>query len=143
MRSYQKFCLIISLVLISTSLFGQDEYEPQEIEIKSIFFGGGSFYIDDEQVLEITEFLNLHPNIEQFNITIHSHTDNIGGLEYNQWLSRMRSESVLIQLIQNNIPLEHIKVADFGEQSPVFDNQSWEGRLKNRRVDIILEPITL
>lgn len=111
--------------------------------IKSIYFGGGSYSIDEFQSLELSEFLNEQLNSGQYNITIHSHTDNIGGVEYNQWLSEMRGQSVIDKLIENLIDAEAIQVKDFGQYNPVYDNSTWEGRFKNRRVDIILWPIVL
>jgi OOP family OmpA-OmpF porin len=109
----------------------------------SIYFGGGSYYISNEQRISITEFLNSIPHVEQYNITIHSHTDNIGGVEFNNWLSQMRSFSAKEELLLNNIKPELIEIKDFGLHNPVYDNSTWEGKLKNRRVDIFLWPLAL
>ena len=118
-----------------------DGPEPQHIF--SIYFGGGSWYIEGQQVNSLDEFINSIPDILQYNITIHSHTDNIGGAEYNAWLSQMRSETVVQQLMQFNIPKELMEIKDFGQYNPVYDNNTYLGRLRNRRVDIILWPIAL
>ena len=109
----------------------------------SIYFGGGSYYITEEQRLAITEFIHQIPHVEQYNITIHSHTDNIGGVEFNDWLSQMRSQSAFEELLLNNIKQEMIEIKDFGLHNPVYDNSTWEGKLKNRRVDIFLWPLAL
>lgn len=109
--------------------------------MKSIFFGGGSYYIDEEQIFELQEFLNNLPEIPQYTISIHSYTDNIGSVDYNNWLSQMRSESVIYELVLQNIPIENIFIKDFGEYNPVFDNNTRKGKLMNRRVDIVFEPI--
>ncbi len=115
--------------------------DPDQPLIKSIFFGGGSYYIDPEQSESLYEFINGIPNINMFTITIHSHTDNIGGAEYNNWLSKMRSESVAYELIIQQIPSNNIHISDFGQDNPIFDNRTFKGRLLNRRVDIIFEKI--
>jgi len=109
----------------------------------SIYFSGGSYYITEDQQLDLVEFIHKIPNIEQFNITIHSHTDNIGGVEFNDWLSKMRSQSAFEELLINNIQRDMIEIKDFGLHNPVYDNSSWEGKLKNRRVDIFLWPLVL
>jgi len=109
----------------------------------SIFFGGGSYYISQDQRKAISEFLQNIPHVEQYNITIHSHTDNIGGVEFNDWLSQMRSQSALEELLLNNIGREMIEIKDFGLHNPVYDNSTWEGKRKNRRVDIFLWPLVL
>mgnify|MGYP003740816803 FL=1 len=85
------------------------------------------------------QFLDSIPNIHNYVITVHSHTDNVGGKEYNEWLSQMRSESVVEELLTNEkVKEEFIEIKDFGLFNPIYDNSTWEGRRKNRRVDIIL-----
>ena len=114
-----------------------------KIQIKSVFFGGGSYYIGPQQVSEIHEFLDGVPNLEDYQISISSHTDNIGGVEYNEWLSKMRSESVLERLLDREIPEERIIIEDNGQKNPFYDNRTWQGKRANRRVDIILIPILM
>ena len=109
--------------------------------IHSIYFGGGSYLIDEEQQKGLFDFIRSIPNIEQYQVSVHAHTDNIGSKEYNQWLAAMRSESVISRLEQYNIDREMIEIKRFGKYNPVYDNDTWIGRLKNRRVDIILWPI--
>jgi OOP family OmpA-OmpF porin len=111
--------------------------------IKSIFFGGGSYYIDSEQVAEIRAFVEAIPDPENYQIAISSHTDNIGGVQYNQWLSEQRSESVIQQLENNLVPREKVLRQDNGQLNPWFDNSTTRGRQANRRVDIIFTPLFL
>jgi len=124
-------------VLLAQAAEGHDDAPL----MKSIFFGGGSDYIDNGQRLELKEFIEDLPNIFQYTISIHSHTDNIGSMDYNNWLSQMRSESVIYELVLQNVPAENIFIKDFGEYNPVFDNETYKGRILNRRVDIIFEPL--
>ena len=113
----------------------------QEHEIiRSIYFGGGSYYITENQRSAIFHFLDSLPYLENYQISISSHTDNIGGVEYNQWLSQMRSEAVLQQLVDKQIPREKVLIENNGLHNPYFDNQTHMGRLSNRRVDIIFTP---
>lgn len=113
----------------------------QEHEIiRSIYFGGGSYYISESQRESISNFLDSLPYLENYQISISSHTDNIGGAAYNQWLSQMRSEGVLQELIQKQIPREKVLIKNNGQHNPYFDNKTYIGRLSNRRVDIIFTP---
>ena len=143
MKLKHSFFLLIIVLLIHNRQGYSQAIEAKEDPplMKSIFFGGGSYYIDDEQIIELKEFMEGLPDILQYNIAIHSHTDNRGGVEFNNWLSQMRSESVIYELILQNIPMENIYIKDFGLYNPVFDNQTYKGRRLNRRVDIIFEPI--
>lgn len=132
--------LLLILGLFFFSAKGQEE-EPAYY-IYSIYFGGGSYFIDGEQSDGLQEWLDGIPDLEHQSISIHGHTDDIGSYEYNQWLSRMRCGAALQQLMQKGIDREVISIEDFGELNPIYDNSTWEGKLKNRRVDIIIRPIS-
>ncbi|WP_176214638.1 OmpA family protein [Reichenbachiella faecimaris] len=111
---------------------------------KSIYFPGGQYYITPYQLETLREFLDSIPDLHHYSITIHSHTDNIGGVSYNQWLSQMRSTTTINELLNNNgILLEAIEQKDFGQFNPVYDNSTPQGRQMNRRVDIVFWPISL
>ena len=115
--------------------------QPDEIR-KSIYFGGGSYYVDDIQIEQLYQFLDSIPNaMDKYDIHLISHTDPIGGKEYNAWLSRMRSEAVQQIILQREVPDHKIKIKDWGLDNPVYSNTSYEGMQMNRRVDVILYPI--
>lgn len=132
---------ILAAILL---FFSQESFSQEGPQYQmSIYFGGGSYYISHDQRKAVQEFLNQIPHVQQYSITIHSHTDNIGGVEFNNWLSQMRSHSAMEELLLNNIKPEMIEIKDFGLHNPVYDNSTWEGKLKNRRVDIFLWPLVL
>ena len=116
--------------------------EDEEFLRKSIFFGGGSYHIDDEQKENLSEFIQNVDNIENFEVIISGHTDNIGGKEFNEWLSEMRTHTVRTYLLKINVPEDIIHLKKFGQDNPLYNNQSFSGRSGNRRVDIFLIPIT-
>lgn len=115
----------------------------QQDEIrKSIFFGGGSYYVDEFQIEELYYWLDSIPNLlDKYDIHLISHTDPIGGKDYNEWLSKMRSEAVQQILLQKEIPDRKITIKDWGLENPVYSNHSYQGMQMNRRVDVILYPI--
>ncbi len=80
-------------------------------------------------------------DIRNYEVILFSHTDPIGGKEYNEWLSMKRSQAVYDQLILMDIPEELIKIRDFGLTNPLYTNQTYNGRQLNRRVDVILWPV--
>lgn len=133
MKKLLLFCLLLGTSVV---LLGQTQ-------VHSVYFGGGSYYIDGKQIKDIETFIKSIPNIEHHQITVSSHTDNIGGAEYNAWLSQMRSKMVIGELGKLNLPINEINVVNNGQFNPLFDNRTMDGRLANRRVDIILEPILL
>jgi outer membrane protein OmpA-like peptidoglycan-associated protein len=129
------------LILITLSFASEAQQHVDEIR-KSIFFGGGSYYISEDQVSDLYQWLDSIPNLlDKYNIHLISHTDPIGGREYNEWLSEMRSFAVQTILLQKPVPEHKISIKDWGLENPVYNNDTWAGREMNRRVDVILYPI--
>ena len=133
-----RILLFLCATLISFPLLAQDE---ESLIRKSIYFGGGSYYIDRFQLTELKLFMESVDDLNNYEIILFSHTDPIGGKEYNEWLSQRRSEAVYEQLLRMNIPEEQIKIRDFGRDNPLYTNQTGQGRQLNRRVDVILWPV--
>jgi outer membrane protein OmpA-like peptidoglycan-associated protein len=129
------FCILF-LFSVNTA-FSQGVKEM----VRSIYFGGGSAYISKQQTQDLYDFVKNIKHLEYYEINIMSHTDNIGGREFNEYLSRMRSASVIDLLKAMNIPQEKIRFKDFAFDAPAFDNNTLEGRERNRRVDIQFKPI--
>lgn len=136
-------CIFILLLLTCCLPVMKGQTLGPEDKMISIFFGGGSYWIDDEQRISLNEFIFGVENLNEYNVEVHGHTDDIGSREYNLYLSEMRSASVISQLKSLDIGLDMIQKYDFGEDSPVYKNDSWRGRLSNRRVDIILRKVLL
>ena len=130
--------IFIAFILLSGVSSAQEE---ESLIRKSIYFGGGSYYVDPGQILELKKFMESVEDIRNYEVILFSHTDPIGGKEYNEWLSRKRSEAVFHELLQMNIPEELIKIRDFGRDNPLYTNTSGRGRQLNRRVDVILWPV--
>lgn len=129
--------------IILVFIFPWSAIAQQKEEIrKSIYFDGGSYFIDEDQSNELFLWLDSIPNLtEKFEVQLISHTDPIGGREFNEWLSKMRSEAVHELLVIKNIPESIIHRKDWGLENPVFSNDSYRGMRMNRRVDVILHPI--
>lgn len=109
---------------------------------KSIYFDGGSYDIDELQGETLFRWLDSIPNLlDKYEIQLISHTDPIGGKRYNEWLSKMRSAAVWELLVVRSIPREKISVVDWGLENPVYSNNTNVGRMMNRRVDVILNPV--
>lgn len=72
-------------------------------------------------------------------IEVVGHTDAIGTEEYNQGLSERRAASVREFLVEQGIDAGLIQSRGMGEGSPVADNETEEGRQRNRRVEVAIE----
>jgi outer membrane protein OmpA-like peptidoglycan-associated protein len=83
--------------------------------------------------------------LEEFDKTIvavSGHTDSTGSSDYNQQLSEERARSVANYLKSRGIVDARFDIVGFGENYPIADNSTAEGRTQNRRVELTLIPIT-
>ncbi|MCH1624470.1 OmpA family protein [Ferdinandcohnia quinoae] len=74
-------------------------------------------------------------------IQINGHTDNNGDDQYNMTLSEKRAKSVDTYLRQSG-KVDHIKISTtgYGETMPISSNETEDGKAKNRRVEIVINP---
>lgn len=135
--------ILITILFVFPALFLKAQDQQDAYILKSIYFGGGSYYVDEYQFDELKHLVDSVKDIRDYTITIHSHTDNIGGAAYNEWLSEMRGNAVIQKLLNLDFQSNQIEKRDFGQFNPVYDNDTWEGRRKNRRVDIIFWPVVM
>lgn len=75
-------------------------------------------------------------------IEVVGHSDSTGRAEYNQALSEQRAHSVAEYFISQGIVAERLGTYGYGEDHPIADNATEMGRALNRRVEIVLLPIT-
>jgi outer membrane protein OmpA-like peptidoglycan-associated protein/Tol biopolymer transport system component/Tfp pilus assembly protein PilF len=115
--------------------------DEKPIVLNNIFFKSGSYQLEPEsmtEVLLITQMMEENPKIH---IILTGHTDNVGKDEDNQILSEKRAQSLAQAIIRKGIEPHRIKTVGAGASQPVSDNNTEEGRQKNRRTEmIILKP---
>jgi outer membrane protein OmpA-like peptidoglycan-associated protein len=75
-------------------------------------------------------------------VTIAGYTDSTGSEEYNKELSEKRASTVALYLSGRGIVKERLAAVGQGEKNPLADNVTPDGRARNRRVEITLDPIT-
>ncbi len=74
-------------------------------------------------------------------IVVEGHTDSYGGAVSNLSLSRRRAEAVSEYLSSElGIPAFRISAVGYGETQPIANNETAEGRARNRRIDVRIEP---
>ncbi|HXV76052.1 MAG TPA: OmpA family protein [Candidatus Polarisedimenticolaceae bacterium] len=69
-------------------------------------------------------------------VEVEGHTDATGTDAYNYDLGYKRAMTVRDYMAKNGVPLHAINVISLGEEKPVANNDSTEGRAQNRRVVI-------
>lgn len=75
-------------------------------------------------------------------IEISGHTDSTGSDDYNQRLSEQRAASVGKYLDSQGVDVKRMVIIGYGEAQPVASNDTPDGRARNRRVELTLEPLT-
>lgn len=83
--------------------------------------------------------------LEEFDktiIVVAGYTDSVGDTAYNQSLSEQRARSVASYLKSRKIVAARFETVGFGEQNPIADNSTAQGRSLNRRVELTMLPIT-
>lgn len=129
----------------------EKEAMKQEIEASEMFneinkngsialyinFETGKAEIKEESskiIDQIAEMLNTNANLK---ISIEGHTDNVGNAAANQTLSENRAKAVMSALISKGIDKTRLSSKGWGQTKSVSDNDSDDGKAKNRRVEIV------
>jgi OmpA-OmpF porin, OOP family len=85
----------------------------------------------EEQLRNIAAILRAYPNVH---MKIGGFTDNTGDPQNNLKLSQDRADSVVSYLVQLGIPQDRLEAEGYGQQYPVADNSTEQGRAQNRRI---------
>ncbi|CAD7047694.1 cell envelope biogenesis protein OmpA [Pseudorhizobium endolithicum] len=75
-------------------------------------------------------------------IDVNGHTDSTGSLAHNQGLSERRAASVANYLASRGVDQRRMSTMGFGPSQPIASNATPEGRAQNRRVEVMIAPIT-
>lgn len=111
-----------------------------------LLFASGSWTVQQEGRNALNELAQVLAENEDIKIMVEGHTDDdayrgSGQVNDNWDLSVMRATSV-VKILQENtgVAPERITAAGRGEYMPVADNETAEGKAKNRRIEVILTP---
>ena len=106
--------------------------------IASIQFEVNSASLTETSKISLSEIVNMLKVYPAVKVDVQAHSDNTGSARYNKTLSQKRAESVVDYLRQKNITGSRLTAEGFGEERPVAENTTKDGRAKNRRVEFVL-----
>jgi len=110
------------------------------IRLISLSFPIGKATIEPENFGLLTKVQNALKEFPKSTIVIEGHTDSYGGDEKNLELSQERASAVKQYLIANmNLDPKMVMAFGYGETKPIGNNETKEGRAKNRRIDLIIQ----
>jgi outer membrane protein OmpA-like peptidoglycan-associated protein len=110
--------------------------------IRNVYFDFGTARLQEASFPELNKLLKVLTENPQYVIEIAGHTDNVGGKDFNNWLSKRRAQSVVDYLVQQGQEAGRFVVEGYGEDKPLASNDDEEwGRELNRRVEFkVLQP---
>jgi outer membrane protein OmpA-like peptidoglycan-associated protein len=111
----------------------KDAYSNLTFETGKAIIKPTSFPFLDEIVTVMSD-----PEATQWKLEINGHTDSVGETAFNQKLSEQRANAVKNYLVSKGMLATRIKAQGFGETKPIANNNTKDGREKNRRVEFFV-----
>ena len=102
-----------------------------------ITFDVGKSTIKPESMGEINRIVTLMNGNPTLKFSVEGHTDSTGNAASNQTLSEARSKAIVDKLIEMGIAADRLTASGKGQNNPIADNSTDEGRAKNRRVEFV------
>ncbi len=113
-----------------------EKIDAGEAQTLYINFETGKSVIKTDSEYIIDEMYKMLSSNPALKIIIEGHTDNVGNAASNKTLSEQRAASVKASLVKKGISSDQIKTVGNGQEKPIADNSTEEGKAKNRRVEI-------
>ena len=85
----------------------------------------------------VAQVVTLLKDNADLKLSVDGNTDNVGDHDYNVKLSKDRAATVVAELVKAGIAADRLKAVGDGPDKPIADNDSSEGRAKNRRVELV------
>ena len=104
----------------------------------NIFFTTGSEKITQSSYIALDQVAVILRDNPALQLAIEGHTDNVGIAARNLALSQKRANAVKKYLEQKGIAANRLQAIGYGQEKPLADNSTEEGRSQNRRVELKL-----
>jgi outer membrane protein OmpA-like peptidoglycan-associated protein len=108
------------------------------VNLPDILFDLGQANLKSEARIVLAKLSGILLIMPDLNLRVEGHTDSTGSASGNLRLSKQRADSVFDFLSEQGIEGSRMVTAGYGQDRPIADNSTNEGRSKNRRVEIII-----
>ena len=111
------------------------------IRLVGVQFDSGSDVIRPKYFGLLTRVQDAIALFPESTVSIEGHTDSYGTDAANLALSMSRAEAVQQYLLANmRLDANRISAVGLGESEPIANNETREGRARNRRIDVVITP---
>ena len=111
----------------------------KKIEIKqTVFFDTNKATIKPVSFALLTEVAQAMKDNPTLKVDVEGHTDSQGNDAFNLKLSQKRAESVKKFLVGKGVADDRMVPKGYGENVPIADNRTADGRAQNRRVEFVI-----
>lgn len=107
-------------------------------ESSGVYFDTDKYNINSRSRETLQKLADIFKEYPDSNILVEGHTDNTGSESYNLTLSKNRAQAVTGYLVDQGLNSSRFDTKWFGESQPKYDNDTREGRAKNRRVELAI-----
>jgi len=122
----------------TSSDFMVDGYGCPQTAILKINFPSGKAKVTKDLVQDLESFAKFLLDNVGYQVIIYGHTDSTGSDSLNKKLSQQRADVVKEALIRYDINEIRLTAIGKGEDEPIADNKTKEGRAQNRRIEVEL-----
>jgi OmpA-OmpF porin, OOP family len=111
----------------------------KKIELKqTVFFDTNKATIKAVSFALLTEVAQAMKDNPTLKVDVEGHTDSVGNDNFNLKLSQRRAESVKKFLVGKGVAADRMVPKGYGENVPIADNRTADGRSQNRRVEFVI-----
>lgn len=103
------------------------------------FNRGTSDFADAKSIQVLDDLVMFLKENGDLKIRLEGHTDNAGDPSLNKDLSMKRASKIRGYLTLNGVEFERVRISGWGGTRPIADNSTEEGKIKNRRVEMLIE----
>ena len=114
-----------------------DEIKKNGFIALYVNFDSGKWDLKADGQATVREIVAMLKSAPELKIKVEGHTDNVGSAAANKTLSDNRAKSVMNAVVAGGVTANRLSAAGFGQERPIADNRSEEGRGKNRRVELV------
>lgn len=122
---------LIGVVVLVSGVMAEDCIMVKDLNVQ--FKNDTTVYSNYKEQKDVADFASFMKKTNLYAV-IEGHTNSLSSARHNYALSTKRAHKVASELIRLGVAKNHIRSMGFGESSPLYDNSTKEGAIKNRRV---------